>query len=280
MSCESFTQGIWPRQAGTSQGTCGVINTYVGYQAIARDMAKSLAQVEKQPTVERESEYYLKNITKVKSIEEFMDDARLFRFAMKAHGLEDMAYAKAFMVKVLEGGIDEDDSFANKLTDTRYREFAETFNFARYGETATVFTRAQQGTVDKYVRQTLEADAGETNEGVRLALYFQRKAAKIENAFQILADPALTKVAFTALGLPSTFSSANIDKQAKLLEEKIDFADFKDASGTGEFLKRFTSLWEVENGSSSTPNVSLLFSQPTEMGISMDVMMTLQRMKF
>lgn len=257
-----------------------MINTYVGYQAIARDMAKSLAQVEKQPTVERESEYYLKNITKVKSIEDFMDDSRLFRFAMKAHGLEDMAYAKAFMVKVLEGGIDNDQTFANKLSDTRYREFAETFNFARYGDTATVFTRAQQGTVDKYVRQTLEQNAGETNEGVRLALYFQRKAGTIKNAFQILADPALTKVAFTALGLPASFSSANIDKQAKFLEDKIDFADFQNATGTGDFLKRFTALWEVENGTSSTPNVALLFAQPTEMGVSMDVMLTLQGMKF
>ena len=112
----------------------------------------------------------------MKSIDDFLADDRLFTYAMKAFGLGDMAYAKAFMRKVLEGGIDANESFANSLADKRYRDFAETFNFARYGEATTVFTRAGQGTVDNYVRQALEENAGAQNEGVRLALYFQRKA--------------------------------------------------------------------------------------------------------
>lgn len=256
-----------------------MINTYVGYKIIAQDMTKSLARVADQPVVERETEYYLENITKVKSVKDLMADSRLFNYAMKAHGLEDMSYAKAFMVKVLEGGVDNDQSFANKLTDTRYREFAETFNFARYKDTATVFTRAQQGTVDKYLRQTLEADAGSTNEGVRLALYFERKAPTIKNAFQILSDPALTKVVFTALAIPSTFSSANIDKQAALLESKIDFDELKTADGTAEFLKKFTALWEIDNPSNAASSPALLISQPAEFGISMDLMMTMQKMR-
>lgn len=257
-----------------------MINTYVGYQLIARDMAKSIERVEAQPVVKRETEYYLKNISEVKTVKEFVADDRLFRYAMKAHGLEDMAYAKAFMVKALEGGVDDEESFANQLSDSRYKEFVETFNFARYGDTATVFTRAQQGTVDKYMRQTLEQDAGADNEGVRLALYFERKASGIEDAFDILADSALTKVVFTALGLPSSFSSANIDKQAALLTSRLDFADFKDADLTADFLKRFTSLWEIDNPTSTaTTSIGLLFGQPVEFGISTDVLLTIQKMK-
>jgi len=257
-----------------------VINTYVGYQTIARDIPKSIDRVQKQPMVQRETEYYLEKITKVKTIKEFMADDRLFRFAMKAHGLEDMTYAKAFMTKVLEGGIDSSETFANKLSDTRYRDFAQTFNFKRFGDTTTVFTRAQQGTVDRYLRQTLESDAGAQNEGVRLALYFERKASTLTNPYEVLADRALTQVVFTALGLPSSLSSANIDKQAALLEDRLDFADFKDVEKTGEFLKRFTSMWEIENGSSAATNAAaLLFSQPTEFGVSTDLMLTLQRMK-
>ena len=92
-----------------------------------------------------------------------------------------MTYAKAFMRKVLTEGIDKRDSFANRLADTRYREFVETFNFARYGDDHDrSSTRTRQGTVDRYVRQTLEEDAGAQNEGVRLALYFERKAPSID----------------------------------------------------------------------------------------------------
>lgn len=257
-----------------------MINTYLGYQLITRDIGKSIERVESEPMVKRETEYYRENITKIKNIKDFVADSRLFNYAMKAHGLEDMAYAKAFMVKALEGGIDDKDSFANKMSDAKYREFVDTFNFARYGDTATIFTKAQQGTVDKYLRQTLEQNAGSDNEGVRLALYFERKASSIDNAYEILADPALTKVVFTALGLPSSLQSGDIDKQAKMLEDRIDFADFKDADLTADFLKRFTSLWEIDNPSSPTTSfVTMLFSQPAEFGISTDVLLTIQKMR-
>jgi hypothetical protein len=256
-----------------------LINTYVSYQLIAKDIGKSLDRVQNQPVVERETEYYLENITKVKSIKEFVADDRLFRYAMKAHGLEDMAYAKAFMVKALEGGVEDKDSFANKLSDKRYKEFVNTFNFEAYGDTATLFTKAQQGTVDKYLRQTLEENAGDQNEGVRLALYFERKASSITNAYEILADPALKQVAFTALGLPDSFGNADIDKQAKLIEERIDLEDFKDPELLGKFINRFTTLWEINNPTVSAASlVTTLFTQP-EYGISTNLLLTMQSMK-
>ena len=43
------------------------------------------------------------------------------------------------------------------------------------------------------VRQAMEQDAGASNEGVRLALYFERMAPRIKNAYQLLADKALRR---------------------------------------------------------------------------------------
>lgn len=258
-----------------------MLNTYVSYQLITRDMAKSIDRVEQQPMVERETQYYLENIEKVKSVEEFMADDRLYRYAMKAHGLESMTYAKAFITKALKEGIDDSDSFANKLSDKRYRDFVDTYNFAGLGETATIFTKARQGTVDKYLRQTLEEDAGKQNEGVRLALYFERKSSQINNFYDVLADTALAKVVRTALGLPDSFASADIDKQVALFESKLDIKDFKDTEKLGDFLKRFTSLWEIDNPT-STPQtaVSVLFSQPVEFGVSTNLMLAMQRLRY
>ncbi len=82
-----------------------MLSTYVSYQLIAKDLTKALNRVESQPVVDRETKYYQENITKVTSIEEFVKDDRLFRYAMKAHGLEEMTYAKAFMVKALKEGV-------------------------------------------------------------------------------------------------------------------------------------------------------------------------------
>ncbi|MBN7756720.1 DUF1217 domain-containing protein [Nitratireductor aquimarinus] len=373
-----------------------MINTFTSYNLINRDLSRSLERVQSQPMVQRETEYYQQNIGRVTSIEEFVNDDRLFRYAMKAHGLEDMAYAKAFMVKVLEEGISDPESFANKLTDKRYIEFARTynfaaggpdttnynpaqkgtvdkyltraikngvppndptliaslnnylakipdiksvddlmgdqemltfalmahgfdveevidlrflrsvleggiddpqspanqtedkryralaeaFNFARYGEDATTYNIANNLAVERYMRQTLEEDAGKENEGVRLALYFQRKAPEFRSYYELLADKAIAQVVRTALGFPPALAQADIDKQVEMIKERVEIADFKDPEKLEDFLKRFTTMWELENPSGSQQtSIAALFSQPAEFGISTDMLFTIAQLK-
>ena len=111
-----------------------MLTTLDSYRMITRDLTRSLSTTAAKPQVALEAKHYLANIEKVKSIDEFLANDRVFAFAMKAYGLDDMTYAKAFMRKVLTEGIDKPDSFANGLADPRYKKFAETFNFARFGE--------------------------------------------------------------------------------------------------------------------------------------------------
>src|SRR3546814_17823244 len=72
-----------------------MITTYTSYSLITRDIQQSLARVAEKPDVARETEYYLANIGKIKSIDDFMADSRINNYALNAHGLEDMAYAQA-----------------------------------------------------------------------------------------------------------------------------------------------------------------------------------------
>lgn len=370
-----------------------MIGTYASYQLITRDIGRSIERIQSQPMVERETAYYRENIGKITSIDEFVNDRRIFNYAMKAFGLSDMAYAKALMVKALEEGVSDPNSFANRMADKRYAEFVRAFNFEGDGELTTVYNPANHGTValfaqraeltgmpaelrdlytgyyrdnivnvrsiddlfadddlynyalwaydlqdegadknlvrrvleggisdpdslantmdddkfralaaafdfvrlgeetttynptgqnvvDKYLRQTLEEDAGRTNEGVRLALYFKRKASSITSAFAILADPALAQVVRTALGLPASIAQADVDRQAAMLEKRLDLADFKDPAKVDKFLTRFTSLWEIENPTSAPASVaSILISPPAEYGISTDALMALAQLK-
>ena len=257
-----------------------MVSTIASYQTITSNLVRSLEQTARKPEVARETTYYLAHIRDVKTIDAFINDDRLFSYAMKAHGLSDMVYAKAFLRKVLTEGVSKSSSFANKLVDTRYREFAAAFNFFSLGGAATSTTAAQSGTVEKYVRQALEENAGAQNEGVRLALYFQRKASNITNAYQILADKALLKVVQTALGISPLTAMADVDKQAAMLTAKIDFTDFQSPEKLKTFLQRFSALWESENGqATSTTTPSILIDQPIEMGINADTLASLQTLK-
>lgn len=370
-----------------------MVSTFTSYSAVTRDLAKSLDRVSKQPTVTRDTEYFNKNIGKVKSVDDFIKDSRLYNYAMKAYGLEDMIYGKAFMKKVLTEGVSSADTFANKLTDKRYAEFARAFNFTarkeratdyapaqegvidRYtaaaakagvlvtnptllkqnadyekavakvasideflnndavynyamkafglstakvdkdfmrqvlaggvadeesfanqqketvyaefaaafdfagkGKAATTYRAAVEGTISNYARQKLEEDAGSQNEGVRLALNFQRKAPTIESWYSVLADPALAKVARTAFGFPDSFASADIDKQVATFEKKFDIADLKDPAATAKFLKRFTAMYDAASQTTESSPVLQLF-QGTSYGFSTNLALAVQQLK-
>jgi len=263
-----------------------MLSTIADYQRISKDMTRSLSLTAKKPDVSRETTYYLANIGKVKSIDDFLKDYRLYSYAMKAFGLSDMTYAKAFMRKVLTEGIADSKSFANKLSDTRYREFAAAFNFAALGSNATNTTAATTGAATKYVQQVMEEEAGSQNEGVRLALYFVRKAASIKNPYQILADKALTQVVQTALGLSPTISSADIDKQASMLSKLIKLSDFQDPTKVNQFAQRFAAMWDanqaasgINNGTSNNPAL-ILIGQSTTTRLDSDMLSKLQSIRF
>lgn len=253
-----------------------MLTTFSSYQLIARDMQRSLARTAAEPITARETKYYLENIGKVSSVDEFMRDSRLYNYAMKAFGLDDMAHAKAYIRKVLVEGVADKGSFANRLVDSRFRDFARVFDFEGLGKEATKSKAAQQGTVDRYMRQSLEESAGQDDEGVRLALYFERKAASIKTPYDILADRALLKVVQTALGIPPEMSAGKIERQAALIAKKLDIASLHEPKGVERFLKRFTSLWDLGQGAPS-PTAMLFGGASQSMGY--DVLVSLQRIR-
>lgn len=246
------------------------------YAAINANFERSLNRIADEPANARASADYLKRISTIKTVDAFLKDDRVFNYALKAHGLEDMVYAKAFIRKVLEEGTDGATKFANQLADPRYKELAETFNFARYGETATIFSRAQTGTVAKFNRQSLEVEAGLENEGVRLALYFQRQAPKAENTYDLIADPALARVIQVAAGLPQSIGLLDVDKQVAMIEWRVDFSSLKQPDKLARLIERFTALWDVEQQSPILTDTTTLFSDSSIIGPDGDTLLALQ----
>lgn len=256
-----------------------MLGTVARYQQITRNIEKSIGTISQRPEVKRESDYFLANIRTVKSADEFLKNDRLYKFAMTAFGLKDMIYGKAFMRKVLTEGVDGSRSFALQLADPRFRDFADAFNFARYGATATAFDRAQQGTVDRYLRIQLEADAGQNDEGVKLALYFQRKAPDVESVYGLMGDPALYKVVQTALGLPAVYSNTDVDKQAAFLRSRIGVQDFSDPVKLDNFLTRFTARWQAANAAPGQSIPQIGVSRPTLATFDNSLLLSMQLLR-
>ncbi len=231
-----------------------------------------------------ETAYYREKTSSITTVDEFLQDQRLKNYIIKAYDLES-GISNDTLRKILTSDRFDEDSFANKSKNAVYQAIAADFNFNSDGTVARVDVGVAQDkeqvftTQDLYLHQTLEQNAGEENEGVRLALYFERKAASIDSAYDILADKALLEVFKTSFGLPQ-MSLLDIDVQAKLITDRLDLADLKDTEKLRQFLTRFAGKWDMDNSSETQtdPAVTLL-TQQSQVSVGIDLLTSLQSLK-
>ena len=236
------------------------------------------------PTVKREVDYFKANIKNVTTSKQFVNDNRLFTFAMTAFGLKDMAYAKSFMQKIIDGGVSDARSLANSLTDSRFKAFVKSFDFGDLGVIATSFDANNNAVVTNYIAQTMEDKVGQSNSATQLALYFQRQAPNITNAYQILGDKALFQFVQTAYNIP-TFSgqtSAAVAAEAALVGRKINIADLRDPVKVQQIMTRFAAMSDAITGdaSASSPALTVLTSYSSGSSISDKVVQSIQSRYF
>jgi len=257
-----------------------MLSTLASYQMISSNLSKWQAMTQAEPDVTTATNYYQQNIGSVKSIDDFLNNDRLFTYAMTAFGLGDMSYAKGLIRQVLQGGVTDTSSLANTMTDTRFKAFATAFDFTGKGASVTTTAAATTDVVNKYVQQTTETDAGQQNDGVRLALYFQRMAPTITSPYQILGDKALLTVVQTALGISPMTSAQDIDLQATNISSKLNIADLQDPTKVQNFVQRFAAMYDMNNTDPTQISPALsLFNTSSGPTFSTDLLMSLQNLR-
>ncbi len=245
---------------------------------------------EQEALIEAETNYYNETIAGISTASELVADKRMVTFILKAFGLEDDGFSTVRNLEsALKSDLNDPDSFANTSKSPVFREIAAYFNFDTEGKAKRVPEAAVQSngliyqTTQDYLLQTLETDAGEDNNGVRLALYFKRKANSIFSVYSLFADKALFEVTRTALGMPDEAARADIDVLARDIGRRIDIEDFKDPEKLDQFIRRFIALYDLKNGGGSVGtagnNAAALISGQT-IGVDQGVLATLQNIRF
>jgi len=269
---------------GNSQGIRQVQTANGAKSTIARYEATISELKVDQALGKAETQYFDRTILTVSSVDDLVKNQRLRAYIVKAYGLE-TNIADDTLRKILTSEQLDPRSFVGKSNNEAYKALAADFNFNSDGTVGRSAVAVAQSTSDIaktrsfYYRQHVEEDAGNQNEGVRLALYFERKASTITSAYSILADKALLKTAQTILGLPASMSLLDIEKQAEMIEKRVDVDDFQDPVKVQKMLIRFAAAWDIENASTTQTDAALSLVQPIEANISYDLLNSLQNLK-
>ncbi|WP_018902090.1 DUF1217 domain-containing protein [Rhizobium sp. 2MFCol3.1] len=209
---------------------------------------------------------FVKKIATVKSLDDFLADSKLTDFVLKANGLDPKDYDKATLKKIFTSDPTDNNSYLNKTAPTKFKEIVADFNFDTSGNLtrtkigAIQNVGAEERTQQGYLQMTLETQEGQTNDGVRLALYFARKAPSITSIYSLIGDQALFQVITTAYSLPSGMSNMDVDKQATLLKKFIDISDFQDPKKVNKLMNRFTAMYDLKNNTTTSPALTIMNS--------------------
>ncbi|MEM8569722.1 MAG: DUF1217 domain-containing protein [Pseudomonadota bacterium] len=231
-----------------------------GWRYLERTHEAQKAVFETDTIMQREIAYFEENIGSVTSAADLVADRRLLEFALTAYGLEDDAYKKALVRTILEGGTEDEEALANRITVSGYKEMAEDFGFGNSSGSQTATDGFAAKIVAAYKEQRFETAVGDQNEHLGLAMTLKRKIGELSEGegkswYTVLGDKDLRQIFEGAFGLPSAFVNIDIDQQARMIEKKADqmfggssLTVFQDETNIDKLILRYLARKQVEEG--------------------------------
>ena len=256
------------------------ISGYAGWVFLQRTAETQIDAFERSPQIEREVAYFKENIGNIRTAEELVSDHTLLKVALGAYGLEEDLPNKYYIQKILDEGVLESESLANKLSDKRYFALSKAFGFGDFNVANTQLSTFADETTALYIERSFEVAVGNQEPNLRLAMSLERDLEVINSAsgtedtpwLSVMGNAPLRKVFETALGLPASFATLDLDYQLTVFRDRTsaqfgdsEISQFSDPEKREDLIRNFllrASLTEGAGAPSSAQNaLSLLQAQ-------------------
>jgi hypothetical protein len=249
---------------------------YSGWSFLSRTMAAQKSAFVADATLQRDEAYFRENIGKADTAEKLVADRRLLSVALSAFGLDADIDSKFFVKKILEDGTLKTGALANKLADKRYLEFSKAFGFGDFPIANTQKSDFPDKILAAFEARKFETAVGEQDEDMRLALNAKRELGVLANRslsengkwYTALGSAPLRSVLQTALGLPSSFASIDIDKQLGILKDysekylgSPDVSQFADPEKVEKLVRLFLVRSQAQTGATTQSAALTLLQQ-------------------
>lgn len=212
--------------------------------------AKQIAQVAKEPQVQKDLARYAKVLRESTTIEQVLDDPVARRVLLKASGLGAHVDSVALAKKALASDPSDPKSLANRLAGVEggWLETTKTYNFSLFGLTLLKIDQGVQEVSDNYVAELRLDSLDEQLPGLGSAILFKRIAKDLDSAVKILGSALGREVVTTALGLPKQIALQSIEAQEKAILNRLDPAKLQNP----EFVDRLVTRYLIQLNGGTT----------------------------
>lgn len=245
-----------------------------GFRVFEATAPRQRDAFEQNPTTQRALDYFRENISNARTAQDLVADRRLLEVSLAAYGLSEEIDKRAFIRRILEDGVDDPRALANRLGDTRWRDFAAAFGYGDIAGPRVDSTSFRTEIAERFLERAFEARVGDIEPDFRLALNFRREIAAIANSetvdrsgwLRVIGNRPLRTVLEAALGLPTSAATLDVDQQRSIFERRAlsvfgssSLSLFNDPEVIEDAIRRFFVRRDLETGPDpSTPGATSL----------------------
>ena len=238
----------------------GGLPSVVAWKQLEKTGEQQRARWEKQPSVQREIAYAKDFASKVKNVEEMLNNRRFMTFVLSAFGLESEVDKKGLLRKVLTSDMTDQNSYANRMNDPRFRELAQRLDIKGMGMTNVKDPTTLTSLELRYKKNEFEKAQGEASPGLREALYFKENASRMKSIWDVLGDRTMREVVSKVFDIPQEVAIQSVESQAVAFGRKVDVEKFKDKRWVDRTIQIYLTKVDQEQSQASGSAASMYAS--------------------
>ena len=224
------------------------------------------------PQIKNDIEYFKEKFRESMPVEDFLSDRRLRRISMTAFGLSGEEWKTGYVRTVLDEVQDPESSFLSRLNNPQYSKFAEAMRPVDGKILLTV--NDLDDITARFSAESFELAVGEQDNAMRLSLNYQAEVSELVTEgssdqtilYRLLGSVPMRTVLASALGIPTDVQQLDIDRQAEILDEKLQsqfgissVQDLKNPDLVDRVVSRYMALQGLNTNAAATgPNATAL----------------------
>lgn len=213
----------------------------VGWKFLKSTYDQQKSSYMKSPDIARDLNKAQTTLGSVSSVDDLISDRANLKIVLGAFGLETDLDNKYFIRKIIESDMSDPKSLANRMSDERYKNLAN--SLSNLTNNGAITASGSQKIIQNFSDKSFEAAVGQQSNEMRLALNAERELGKLvgstssENTkwYKILGNPPIREVMQTFLRLPSSISNLDLETQKETFADKLksrlgleELSDFQD----------------------------------------------------
>ena len=250
---------------GIGGSSAGSTDPVQALQQAEQNQTQDVKITAAQPAVNVAIAAFTKAVNGATSMTQLLANPAFMNVLLTANGMSDQIGYTALATQALTSNLNDPNSLANQLTDTRWKTLAQNYDFSATGLASFQNPATIASIANLYATDTWETNQDQVTPGLSNALAFKAQASTITSVDQILGDPMMRTVVTTALGIPEQIAFQDLNAQEQAISTRLgSVSQFQNPTFVTSFVQKYliaNAASASSSSSSSTPDLTTLAIQ-------------------